>query len=541
MGKKLARGAWPANHGPNDFKCFGPPVTKDGEFIGTKICDMGCFMQEAVDSNKYYHASIVQSTKTKSWYVYFEYARVGAPNPSIQFVECDSESDAEAEYVKQLKSKNVGRGVWENHSVLGKRLVPKIDRKGKPKDLYIVRPQATRSTGLPDAKTITCDEGLDEKRVQKKPIKGSKKSYNIDRHTVNLMRDLKIATVKYTKASMADAAIPTQTAIDNGRAICQEALKRIKFLGGNINDQVQDWELKQLTRDLYGLIPKKKNRGAAPESWILSQQNVLMWQQDLDAFESALYTADLGSIAVDDPLGGIPLARIQHITPRDSIGEFVYNWMPKASKNVHSNLRNLKIRNAWIFERVGDTAKLLRVQKRIAADGLKSKNERVSFQPKTRPDLTAEEAKLAAASNTALVFHGSRSVNLSGILRESLRLPKQLVGVAITGAMLGPGLYWASDWRKSAGYTSLRNSYWSGGSGGIPGRGGFMFIADVALGNIFVAPKAKGYVASPKEYHSVMGKGGFTSIGAYSNLQNDEHVTYETDSHRLRFLVEFEA
>ena len=72
-------------------------------------------------------------------------------------------------------------------------------------------------------------------------------------------------------------------------------------------------------------------------------------------------------------------------------------------------------------------------------------------------------------SNTGLLFHGTRSVNCVGLLRESFRQPKELVGVTITGAMFGQGVaYTADDWKKSAGYTSLRGSYWSSGGGYVP-------------------------------------------------------------------------
>jgi len=40
---------------------------------------------------------------------------------------------------------------------------------------------------------------------------------------------------------------------------------------------------------------------------------------------------------------------------------------------------------------------------------------------------------------------------------------------------------------KSAGYCSLNNSYWARGSGAINNRKAFMFIADVVLGNPYVA------------------------------------------------------
>ena len=108
-----------------------------------------------------------------------------------------------------------------------------------------------------------------------------------------------------------------------------------------------------------------------------------------------------------------------------------------------------------------------------------------------------------------------------------------MVGVVITGAMFGPGLYWADDWKKSAGYTSLQGSYWSAGSGGVSGRSAFMFVADVALGKPYVAPSSGGYTKPPKGYHCVLGKAGLS-------VQNNEFVTYDSSSNRLRYLVEFD-
>ena len=90
MGTKLGKDTFPEHAGPNDFQCFGPPATKDGEFEKTKICDMGCFKQDGSDSNKYYHAAVVQHKQSKNWYAYFEWGRTGAKNPSFQFVQCSS-------------------------------------------------------------------------------------------------------------------------------------------------------------------------------------------------------------------------------------------------------------------------------------------------------------------------------------------------------------------------------------------------------------------------------------------------------------------
>jgi poly [ADP-ribose] polymerase len=106
--------------------------------------------------------------------------------------------------------------------------------------------------------------------------------------------------------------------------------------------------------------------------------------------------------------------------------------------------------------------------------------------------------------------------------------------------MFGPGLYWADDWGKSAGYCSLNNGYYSRGSGSVRNRGAFMFIADVALGKSHVADDAHGYTKAPTGTHSVFGKAGHTGSWGGS-LMNNEFITYNNNQNRLRYLVEFEA
>lgn len=545
MATKLSLGSYPTGHGPEDFTCHGPAATKDDQFEGTKICDLACFVQrdgaeakaagKAADSNKYYHGAVVQSKKNGSWYAYFEWGRVGQ-KASFQFYPATGPGDAEAIYVKQLKSKNISRGKWETHPTLGRRLVP----KSPSKDLYIVSPQATRATGLPDAKTITSSDGLDESKRQKKTNNSKKSKIDVDSQTLSLMRDLNVGAVTYTKASMADSAIPTQSAIDRGRLILTEAIKCVGRLGSDVKTQVQDKELGQLTREIYSLIPKKKPRGAAPETWILSQDNINSWQFDLDAYESALYVADLGDEAMENPLGDLPL-KMEWLPPQSSLGEFIRSWMPQATRNVHGGVGRMNIKNVWKVDRFGDDDKLRQHQEKVAA--VKWTTEECPLHQPKRTDLPRDQQKLFARSGTHMFFHGTRSVNVVGILRESLRLPKQLVGVVITGAMFGPGMYWADDWKKSAGYTSLRNSYWSGGGGAIRGRGAFMFISDVCIGKPFVAPRSHGYTKPPAGHHSVFGKGNFPQAGVpiNSGVANNEFVTFERESHRLRYLVEFDT
>lgn len=371
-------------------------------------------------------------------------------------------------------------------------------------------------------------KGARDDKIVKKSSK--KKTINCDTQTLSLMKDLAVATLAYTKGSMADASLPTQTAIDEARQILTEAQLRLGKVGDSIKAQVKDKQLNQMSALLYGRIPKKKPVGAAVETWVLSKDNILVWQNDLDAFESALYSTDIDYEQEFDPFEGMQID-MEWIDPKSDTGRYLMEWWPQATNNRHGWIKNMEIKHLWSVERHADRGKIAEAQKKILKDKPAIK-ERALFQTK-RADLSADQAKQYENTNTALLFHGTRSVNVSGILRESLRLPKQLVGVVITGAMFGPGLYFADDWKKSAGYTSLKGSYWAGGTGDVRGRDAFMFACDVVLGEPYVAPKWGGYTEPPKSHHSIYGKSGT------SGVQNNEFIVFDTNQSQLRYLAEF--
>lgn len=519
MASKLDKGVYPDNASPNDFQCFGPPATKDGEFDAVKIADLGCFDQDGKDSNKYYHGAVVQHRTSKQWFVYFEWGRTGAAKPSFQFVKCSSEAEAQSEFADQLHDKNDKRGQWT--TVAGIRTL-----KAKPnKDCYLVRPQATRSTGLPDAKTIKANEGS-KAPAAAAPVVGKTDGYKIDSYTQKLMSDLSMATVSYTRGAMADSSLPTQSALDEARQILGAAQKRLIVVGDSVEKQVADKELLELTRLMYSRIPKKKELHSEAAAWILNQGNILLWTADIDAFESALHTVGASKIETD-PFAGMAM-RMEWIDPKTALGKWLYNWWPKATANRHGYIGNMKVKNIWKVEK--DNSRFEACQGLIAKQKPKV-TERPLFQPE-RMDL-GTLAKTYLETNTSLLFHGTRSVNVSGILREGLRLPKELVGVVVTGAMFGPGQYYADDWKKSAGYTSLAGSYWSSGGGAVQGRDAFMFACDVVLGSAYVAPGPSGYTKAPSGHHSVFGKAG------HSQVQNNEWIVYDAAQHSIKYLCEF--
>ena len=528
MGHKLDKNAFPSGHNAEDFQCFGPPALKDGDFSSVKIADLGCFTQDGKDSNKYYHGAVVKSRKNAEFFVYFEWGRTGSKNPNFQFVQCSGESDAQREFAAQLHDKNDKRGEWA--TVGGIRVL----RAKVGKDCYLVRPQATRSTGLPDAKCIKANDGVPKVVVESKDTKkvattSTAPKRRSDSQTLSLLRDLGQATVSYTRGSMADSSLPTQTALDEARSFLAEAKKRLKVVGGNEDDQVQDKDLVSITSLMYGRIPKKKALHCPPKDWILNAGNIGMWELDIDAFESALHTEQQTEAHVADPLDGQPFF-LEWMDPKSKDGEWLNKWWPNATKNRHGHVGSMTIRNLWKIERFGDRDLITKSQEAL----LKSKlafSEKALHQPRERLDIAETDAKRYRDTNTSMLFHGTRRVNVTGILREMLRLPKQLVGVAITGAMFGGGCYWADDWKKSAGYTD--GGYYDRGGRGGAGRGCFMLVGDVVLGNPWVAPSSGGYTGPPKGHHCIFGKAG------HSGVQNNEWITFERNHMELRYLAEF--
>lgn len=557
MAIKLDKSTLPDGHSREDFEGFGPVVTKDTEWGQARLCDLGCFKQdEGVDSNKMYHLAVVKSTKNGKWYAYFEWGRTrpdGRPDkPSYQFTECSSEQEASAICEKQFHDKNTKRGVWEK---LGstERYVPRPKKDGKTDDLYVVRPTATRLVGLPCVEKIANEDAKGAAAVAKAKSNGNgkvakKSTPKLDAPTYQLFSDLLKGAVTYTRAVMSGgsgkATLPTQHAIEEGRQILQDALARLVVVGDDHNAQINDRTIKLLTYQLYGRIPKAKPQGQAESAWILSKDNVRNWQLDLDAFETALQADDMKIEREEqeaDVMQGIP-ADVRWLDPRDIMGEWIYRWWPTC-KTDRNNLAGCKMQlhNLWKVTRHGDMDKLRAAQQQVIAQmPARWSQERPLHQVKDRPDLTAAERELYWNTNTALTIHGTRSVNVPGIVRESFRLPAELVGVVINGAMFGPGIYQADDWQKSANYCSSPNSLYGYTSDGqVKGRKAFMFLCDTICGVPHISLKSHGFTAPPSGCHCVLGKAGKTeSWGRAGGLLNNEWIVYRKDRTVLRYLAE---
>lgn len=131
-----------------------------------------------------------------------------------------------------------------------------------------------------------------------------------------------------------------------------------------------------------------------------------------------------------------------------------------------------------------------------------------------------------SCGNVRHLFHGSRSANIVGILSSYLKLPNDLTGVVKTGAMFGPGIYTASNSSKSFNYSS---GTWCGRANKYDTA--YLFICQVAMGNVYKVNSATYFTKPPAGYDSVMGCRG-------ANLLNDEFIVYKANQVRIKYLVE---
>ncbi len=135
----------------------------------------------------------------------------------------------------------------------------------------------------------------------------------------------------------------------------------------------------------------------------------------------------------------------------------------------------------------------------------------------------ADGAKL---KNVWRLWHGTRVHNVLSILKSGLIIPKSHGSIAVNGRMFGDGLYFSDQSTKSLNYSY---GYWDGGS---KDNNCFMFLADVAMGNIHT-PKG------PSSRLPVSGSDSTYAKAGESGVMNNEMIVYRTSQANLRYLVEF--
>jgi len=541
MPTKLGRKEIPAGIDPSSLKYQGRPAKDQDDFgADVGIADMVCVNQFGdANNNKYYHAGVVSASG--KWFVYLEWGRVSGgkswngtfKGQDFQFVQCLAEAEARDFFQKQCRDKNIKR--LEQKKVGSSTLW--VGKAGK--DGYVVQRLATRERGLPDAYLIKDDEGVAKKTST--PDKGSAKKKAAPRKKVDaqpqvvaLARALVGGTQDYARAAQQSTGIvPTMSAIEEVRdKLIPDALALLAKIGPDQDSQLKDKRLQQLSTYVATIVPRPIPRNGDPSAVLLSQNNIFAIQQDLDAFEAALRNEDFDvEERKDDELDPDQVIgrRLTWLDPRSEHGQWVADTWHSMTNNRHGHLGHAKVLNVF---KVDDDAKrkaFIERAKAIAHARAREKHVRAGLQPPKRIDVH-DMADWYGEANICVGLHGTRAVNVQPILASNLRLPKALKGVHITGSAFGHGIYFATDWKKSHGYTG-DGLY--GGGGSIRGRGFFMFMCDLTLGKPYMARTTMwDCVSCPKDHDSIFAERGRTSV------QNDEHVVFDPNQQFIRYIVE---
>ena len=131
-----------------------------------------------------------------------------------------------------------------------------------------------------------------------------------------------------------------------------------------------------------------------------------------------------------------------------------------------------------------------------------------------------------------LLWHGSRSQNWIGILKEGLRIrPSNAI---TTGSMFGHGNYFADRVQKSLGYTSISGSHWSNGSDDR----GYLGIFNFNMGKSLTVDRHERWMESLNL--DKIQKRGYDSLHALSgyDLRNPEMIVYHPHQCCIQFIVE---
>lgn len=165
----------------------------------------------------------------------------------------------------------------------------------------------------------------------------------------------------------------------------------------------------------------------------------------------------------------------------------------------------------------------------------KAKMFKHAFRVVNKKTSSVYETYFAKAANkkTELYWHGSRSENWISIMEKGLLIRPS--GAAYSGSMFGDGIYFASEFDKSLGYTSISASRWAGGSA----NNAFLALYRVHLGKQYVT-QSSDYSLSYKRLQS-MGSYDSTHGKKGSYLMRDEYIIYQPCQCTIEYLVEVEG
>jgi predicted DNA-binding WGR domain protein len=466
----------------------------EGQYTVEKVCDLnftalmgakgvsGC-------SNKSYHMELHAGKDGKAQ-LFSMYGPTGG-RQSKDYRHYSSKEEAEKEFGSIKRSK---------------------EKKGY-KEIKV----AIRAIGTEEAKKIVGSVQL--KNVDK-PIE--KQSGNLHKETARLISTLMGSTNQFVITTLrCPLGQLSNEQIEEGEGILNKAEKVVKSTNNRS-------DLLELSNLFYSLIPHNLGSGSRGklENLILdSIDKINQKRYDLDTLlDAKAIGATLVSDNTYDQYKSLD-TELGYVDDKE-----IFKWIDKIIQDTysrtHRHIGKIVPLHIWSVNRNGERQKFLSRVEEV------SKECKKEFIPpkliglvEKRKDIDSELFKKA---NIVPLFHGTRTQNITGLLKKGLLIRPS--GVVLQGAgMYGNGTYFGLP-SKSVQYSSCRRAYYTNGTD----TNAYLFMTDCALGDVKIPSGAYQFNKSNiKPCHSVYAKGG------YSGVMNDEFVLYDTNQHNIRYIIEF--
>jgi predicted DNA-binding WGR domain protein len=492
--------------GTNDTPLFTAyTVAKVNELNFTDI--LGVKSKTRGSSNKFYHAEIQLEKNGSRAQIYTEYGPTGRALRK-EWRHFSNQYDAESEYEKLLRSKR---------------------HKGY-QDIDV----AQRAVGSEESKKITKAVVL----TNADHLKTGATSLHPE--TARFITEIMGATNQFViKTLKCPLGQLTNAQIDAGRT----RLDMAKQVVSSPHNKDTDEAILDITNQFYSLIPHNLglgSRGVMSELLLDSVQKIAQKEDDLDTLlDAKSIGAVLGSSDVEEKYKSLN-AQLNVIDHSSDLFKWITAITTGTRAPNHHFLGRILVRNAWELVRDPERPKFIKRANEIANEcgkqvvgtvGRKYEvtvpNILVPFMKRT--DIPASDRELYARANVLPLFHGTRTQNLTGIIKNGLMI--RPAGVVLCGSMYGNAIYNGLS-TKAINYTSVQSSYWAGGKDDRA----YIFLNDCALGNPKIASGAYQYSKrNIAPSHSVW------AVGGRSGVINDEMMLYDTNQHITRYVIEFEC
>lgn len=292
----------------------------------------------------------------------------------------------------------------------------------------------------------------------------------------------------------------TQKQIDRAQSLLNDITK-FDLTKKNID------EFNNILIEFFGVVPRKMKKVA--EHLVKSDDNLIERKNKIITEEQATLDVMAGQVLLNTNI-------------KETIDEEV---VVESDIIQASGLEIVEVTDSKVIDKIKTLMGANKAQFKAAYE-VKNINTHIKY-----------DKHISASKNKKeeLFWHGSRNENWWSIITTGLLIrPSNAIA---TGSMWGDGIYFASLFKKSYGYTSARNAYWVKGNSDEA----ILCLYNVHVGQqkIYKTHTSDAYKLS----YNKINKDGFDSVHAKAgaSIINDEYIVYQPQQCTIKYLIIVQA